>query len=96
MFIRVVATAPDNIAAIDTHRIWRDGQRLTRGPSRAAGGEVDVPATPSLGTTLDMAQLEKTHALYEQHGLDTRDDAMVMRQLILNWQFDNEHPYIAC
>ena len=92
MFTHVAAAAPGNITAIDTHWIWQDGQRLTREPFQIVGGEIDVPAAPGLGVTLDMEQLEKAHALYKQHGLGARDDAIAMRQLIPNWQFDNKRP----
>ena len=95
MFAHVAAAAPGNITAIDTHWIWQDGQRLTREPFQIVGGEIEVPAAPGLGVTIDMAQLEKAHALYKQHGLGARDDAIAMRQLIPNWQFDNKRPCMA-
>ena len=39
MFTHVGAAAPGRVTAIDTHRIWQDGQRLTKAPLRieAAG-----------------------------------------------------------
>ncbi len=36
---------------------------------------VEVPKKPGLGVELDMAEVEKAHALYQQHGLGARDDA---------------------
>ncbi|AXV74629.1 glucarate dehydratase [Ralstonia nicotianae] len=95
MFTHVAAAAPGNITAIDTHWIWQDGQRLTCGPLRIAGGEIAVPTAPGLGVTLDMAQLEKAHALYKQHGLGARDDAAAMRCLVPGWQFDNKRPCLV-
>ncbi|PLT20472.1 MULTISPECIES: glucarate dehydratase [Ralstonia] len=92
MFTHVAAAAPGKITAIDTHWIWQDGQRLTREPFQIVGGEIDVPTAPGLGVTLDMAEIEKAHALYKEHGLGARDDAIAMRQLIPNWQFDNKRP----
>ncbi|CAJ0897786.1 Glucarate dehydratase [Ralstonia sp. LMG 32965] len=92
MFTHVAAAAPGNITAIDTHWIWQDGQRLTREPFQIVGGEIAVPSAPGLGVTVDMEQLEKAHTLYKQHGLGARDDAIAMRQLIPNWQFDNKRP----
>ena len=62
------------------------GQQKDHEQSREAGFDAH------LLKPLDMAQLEKAHALYEQHGLGARDDAMAMRQLIPNWQFDNKRP----
>ncbi|NBT25577.1 MAG: aminotransferase class III-fold pyridoxal phosphate-dependent enzyme, partial [Actinobacteria bacterium] len=36
------------------------------------GGYVQVPKKPGLGIELDMAEVEKAHALYQQHGLGAR------------------------
>jgi glucarate dehydratase len=92
MFTHVAAAAPGHITAIDTHWIWQDGQRLTREPLRIVDGNIDVPTTPGLGVSVDMAQVEVAHALYLQHGLGARDDAMAMRYLVPNWQFDPKRP----
>jgi glucarate dehydratase len=92
MFTHVAAAAPGRITAIDTHWIWQDGQRLTREPLRIADGHIDVPTTPGLGITLDMEQIEQAHALYMQHGLGARDDAIAMRYLLPGWQFDPKRP----
>src|ERR1700755_900101 len=69
MFTRVAAAAPGKITAIDTHWIWQDGQRLTRDPLQIVGGKVKVPERAGLGVELDMDELEKAHALYQQHRL---------------------------
>ena len=37
---------------------------------------VQVPKKPGLGVELDMAEVEKAHQLYQQHGLGARDDAV--------------------
>ncbi|MCL9846428.1 glucarate dehydratase [Ralstonia solanacearum] len=95
MFTHVAAAAPGSITAIDTHWIWQDGQRLTREPFRIDGGEIAVPTAPGLGVTLDMAEVEKAHALYKQHGLGARDDAAAMRYLVPGWQFDNKRPCLV-
>ena len=95
MFPQVAAAAPGDITAIDTHWIWQDGQRLTREPFQIVGGEIDVPAVPGLGVVLDMAQVEKAHALYKQHGLGARDDAAAMQHLMPNWTFDNKRPCLV-
>ena len=44
------------------------------------------------GIELDMAEVEKAHALYKQHGLGTRDDAIAMQYLIPGWEFDPKRP----
>ena len=95
MFTHVAAAAPGRVTAIDTHWIWQDGQRLTREPLRIEGGLVQVPKRPGLGVELDMAEVEKAHQLYKQHGLGARDDATAMQDLIPGWTFDDKRPCLV-
>lgn len=92
MFTQVGAAAPGRVTAIDTHWIWQDGQRLTKEPLKIEGGLVQVPKKPGLGIELDMAEVEKAHQLYKQHGLGARDDAVAMQALIPGWKFDPKRP----
>ena len=92
MFTHVGAAAPGKVTAIDTHWIWQDGQRLTKEPLQITGGHVQVPKKPGLGVELDMAEVEKAHQLYQQHGLGARDDAVAMQYLVPGWQFDPKRP----
>ena len=92
MFTHVGAAAPGRVTAIDTHWIWQDGQRLTKEPPRIVGGRVKVPRAPGLGVELDMAEVDKAHELYKQHGLGARDDAVAMQYLIPGWSFDPKRP----
>ncbi len=92
MFTHVGAAAPGKVTAIDTHWIWQDGQRLTKAPLQIVGGHVQVPNAPGLGVELDMAEVEKAHRLYLQHGLGARDDAMAMQYLVPGWRFDPKRP----
>jgi glucarate dehydratase len=92
MFTHVGAAAPGRVTAIDTHWIWQDGQRLTKAPLQIVGGHVQVPKRPGLGIELDMAEVEKAHRLYLEHGLGARDDAVAMQSLIPNWTFDPKRP----
>jgi glucarate dehydratase len=92
MFTHVAAAAPGRVTAIDTHWIWQDGQRLTKDPLQIVGGLVQVPKQPGLGVTLDMAEVEKAHQLYKEHGLGARDDAMAMQFLIPGWTFNPKRP----
>lgn len=92
MFTHVGAAAPGRVTAIDTHWIWQDGQRLTREPLQIRDGRVQVPQAPGLGVELDMAEVEKAHQLYLQHGLGSRDDAVAMQYLIPGWRFDPKRP----
>ena len=95
MFTHVAAAAPGKIAAIDTHWIWQDGQRLTVEPFRIVGGKVSVPDRPGLGVEPDMAQIEKAHRLYMETGLGARDDAKTMQYLVPGWKFDNKRPCLV-
>ena len=92
MFTHVGAAAPGRVTAIDTHWIWQDGQRLTKEPLQIVGGHVQVPKKPGLGIELDMAEVDKAHQLYLQHGLGSRDDAAAMQSLISDWKFDPKRP----
>ncbi|MBL8305586.1 MAG: glucarate dehydratase [Rubrivivax sp.] len=95
MFTHVAAAAPGRVTAIDTHWIWQDGQRLTKQPLKIEGGLVQVPRQPGLGVELDMAEVEKAHQLYLQHGLGARDDAMAMQYLLPGWAFDPKRPALV-
>jgi glucarate dehydratase len=92
MFTHVGAAAPGKVTAIDTHWIWQDGQRLTQEPLRIRGGRVEVPKKPGLGVELDLAEVDKAHRLYLEHGLGARDDAVAMQYLIPGWTFDPKRP----
>ncbi|HWH81569.1 MAG TPA: glucarate dehydratase [Burkholderiaceae bacterium] len=92
MFTHVGAAAPGKVTAIDTHWIWQDGQRLTKDPLQIVAGHVQVPKRPGLGVELDMAEVEKAHRLYLEHGLGARDDAMAMQYLIPGWTFNPKRP----
>ncbi|MBS0451985.1 MAG: glucarate dehydratase [Proteobacteria bacterium] len=92
MFTHVGAAAPGKVTAIDTHWIWQDGQRLTKEPLQIVGGHVQVPKKPGLGVELDMAEVEKAHRLYKEHGLGARDDAIAMQALVPGWKFDPKRP----
>jgi glucarate dehydratase len=95
MFTHVGAAAPGRVTAIDTHWIWQDGQRLTKDPLRIVGGHVQVPRRPGLGVELDMAEVDKAHQLYLQHGLGARDDAVAMQCLIPGWTFNPKQPALV-
>lgn len=95
MFTHVAAAAPGKIAAIDTHWIWQDGQRITKEPLRIVNSELTVPDRPGLGVEIDMAQVEAANALYESIGTGARDDAAAMQFLIPGWKFDHKRPCLV-
>ncbi|WP_262106392.1 enolase C-terminal domain-like protein [Arthrobacter sp. Marseille-P9274] len=95
MFTHVGAAAPGEITALDTHWIWQDGQGLTRDPLLIRDGEIKVPDAPGLGIELDRARLDEAHALYLEHGLGARDDAVSMQYLVPGWKFDPKRPCLV-
>lgn len=92
MFTHVAASAPGKITAIDTHWIWQDGQRLTKEPLQIRDGRIRVPDRPGLGVEIDLQQVERAHALYNEVGSGARDDSRAMQFLVPNWRFDNKRP----
>jgi glucarate dehydratase len=95
MFTHVGAAAPGRVTAIDTHWIWQDGQSLTREPLEIKGGKIAVPDRPGLGIEIDRKAIDEAYALYRQHGLGARDDAMAMQFLIPGWTFDDKRPSLV-
>ena len=92
MFTHVAAAAPGKITAIDTHWIWKDGQRLTHDPLKIVDGKLTVPERPGLGIEIDMQRIEQAHALYNKIGLAGRDDAAAMQYLVPDWKFNPKRP----
>lgn len=92
MFTHVGAAAPGDITALDTHWIWQDGQGITAAPLQIVESEIAVPTAPGLGIELDRDRLDAAHALYLEHGLGRRDDAIAMQYLIEGWRFDPKRP----
>jgi glucarate dehydratase len=95
MFTHVGAAAPGKVTAIDTHWIWQDGQALTREPLLIKGGKIAVPDRPGLGIEIDRKAIDEAYALYRQHGLGARDDAIAMQFLIPGWTFDDKRPSLV-
>jgi len=92
MLAHVGAAAPGEITALDTHWIWQDGENLTVDAPVIRGGELLLPDAPGLGVTLDREALGRAHALYLEHGLGARDDAVAMQFLVDGWAFDAKRP----
>ncbi len=95
MFTHVGAAAPGKVTAIDTHWIWQDGQALTKEPLQIKGGKIAVPDRPGLGIEIDRKAIDAAYALYRQHGLGARDDALAMQFLIPGWTFDDKRPCLV-
>lgn len=96
MFTQVAAAAPGDITAIDTHWIWQEGiERLTKDPYQIVDGYLSIPDKPGLGIEVDMDQIMKAHELYNNMGLNSRDDAVGMQFYIPSWKFDNKRPCLV-
>jgi glucarate dehydratase len=95
MFTHVGAAAPGDITALDTHWIWQDGQGITREPLEIRDGSVAVPTAAGLGVELDRERLAEAHALYVEHDLGQRDDAIAMQYLVPGWAFDPKRPCLV-
>ena len=95
MFTQVGAAAPGKVTAIDTHWIWQDRQALTKEPLKIKDGKIAVPDRTGLGIEIDRAAIEAAHALYNKHGLGSRDDAAAMQFLIPGWTFDDKRPCLV-
>ena len=95
MFTHVGAAALGKVTAIDTHWIWQDGQALTKEPLQIRGGKIAVPDRPGLGIEIDREKIAAAHALYKQHGLGARDDALAMQFLIPGWSFEDKRPCLV-
>lgn len=95
MFTQVGAAAPGAITALDTHWIWQDGEGLTQEPPVIRDGHVAVPEAPGLGVVLDRERVAQAHALYLDHGLGARDDAVAMQYLVPGWTFDPKRPCLV-
>lgn len=93
MFTHVVAAAPGNPTAIDTHWIWQEGDcRLTQNPLEIKNGKIAVPDAPGLGVELDWEQVQKAHEAYKRLPGGARNDAGPMQYLIPGWTFDRKRP----
>ena len=91
-FVQVAAAAPGNIAPVDTHWIWQDGESLLKEPLSFADGKIKLPDKPGLGVDIDLDKLEKQNALYHQMDFKDRDDTIAMQYLEEGWQFDPNRP----
>ncbi|RYH07043.1 enolase C-terminal domain-like protein [Tropicimonas sp. IMCC6043] len=94
MFTHAGGAAPGEIASLDTHWIWQDGQQLTKEPPKIVDSMVAVTG-PGLGIEPDMGRIEAAHELYRKKGLGARDDAAAMQFLIPDWKFDNKRPCLV-
>ena len=65
---------------------------LGDGMLRMFGRNDQTGPQPGLGVEPARDALAAAHELYLEHGLGARDDAIAMRYLIEDWQFDPKRP----
>ena len=68
---------------------------LNKDDFRFHDGYMLPPPKPGLGVDIDMAEVEKAHAIYKTLGDGARDDAMGMQFLIPGWKFDPKKPCLV-
>ncbi|WP_369350359.1 enolase C-terminal domain-like protein [Streptococcus hillyeri] len=91
-FVHVAAAAPGNIAPVDTHWIWQDGESLLKEPIEIKDGKIKLFDKPGLGVEIDLDKLKKQHELYKQMPFKDRDDTIAMQYLEEGWTFDPNRP----
>ncbi len=91
-FVQVAAAAPGNIAPVDTHWIWQDGESLLKDPIEIKDGKIKLFDKPGLGVEIDLDKLKKQHELYKQMPFKDRDDTVAMQYLEKGWTFDPNRP----
>jgi glucarate dehydratase len=82
--------------AADRHPLGLAGRQwLRKEPLKIQGGFVQLPKKAGPGIEVDLAEVEKAHALYRQHGLGARGDAVGMRFLLPGWKFEPKRPALV-
>ncbi|MBD3949105.1 glucarate dehydratase [Tuanshanicoccus lijuaniae] len=91
-FIQVAAAAPGNIAPVDTHWIWQDGETLLKDKIEFKNGKVKVPDKPGLGVEIDLEKVKAANNLYNEMQFKDRDDTIAMQYLVKDWEFNPNQP----
>lgn len=91
-FAQVAAAAPGNIAPVDTHWIWQDGESLLKEPIKIEKGKIKITEKPGLGVEIDLEKVKKANKLYNEMQFKDRDDTIAMQYLEKNWKFDSKRP----
>jgi glucarate dehydratase len=86
--IHLGASIPELTLASDTHYPWLvEGTDIIEGPKLPIrGGQMQVPAGPGLGVTLDHDKLGRAHETYLKCGMRGRDDGSLMRRIQPGWK----------
>lgn len=94
-FAQVGAAAVGNIAPVDTHWIWQDGQNLLLDTPEIRNGKLILPSSPGLGVHINRKRVEEARRLYESLEKHDRDDAEYMQYLIPGWKYYSKRPCLC-
>lgn len=95
LYAQTGAAAVGEVAPLDTHYIWQDGQELCDDAMQIRDGKVIIPDKPGLGITLNHKKLEEAHKNYLTLQNHDRDDSMAMKYLIPGWKYDHNKPALV-
>jgi glucarate dehydratase len=82
----LAAAVPNLTYACDTHYPWQSDEVIVGGKLEFEGGALAVPPGPGLGVELDHAELDRLHKLYQESGLQFRDDEAEMQKVEPGWK----------
>ncbi len=94
-YVQVGAAAIGNIAPLDTHWIWQDGQNLLLDTPEIRNGHIILPDGPGLGVHLNRQRVEEANRLYYSLPSHDRNDAEYMQYLIPGWTYDSKKPCLV-
>ncbi len=83
------AAMPNLSYACDTHYPWQSEEILTQGRFVFEEGAIVVSDEPGLGIEIDRQALATLHAQYQACGLKERNDAIEMRKINSDWEFES-------
>ncbi|WP_336058055.1 enolase C-terminal domain-like protein [Nitratireductor sp. CH_MIT9313-5] len=84
--VHVAAATPNLTYDCDTHYPWVQDEVIKGGTWKFKDGSLPVPTAPGLGVELDHEALSRLHALYQECGVDDRDDLAEIRKYIPDFE----------
>jgi len=82
----LAAATPYLTYACDTHYPWIDVDVIKGGKWTFKDGGLTPPTGPGLGVSLDDDAVARLHTLYEQSGVEDRDDTATMRRYVPDYE----------
>lgn len=84
--VHVAAATPNLTYDCDTHYPWVQDEVIKGGAWKFHDGSLSVPTAPGLGVELDHEAVARLHALYQECGVDDRDDLAEIRKYIPDFE----------